>query len=154
MKKFGVKFFLRCIIGLCLLLFYHTLTVVPNGNSPNRKRHETQKRLFLISSWLWEIPISNCTRSAYSAQCSGLTEELKMILNEKNLYAVSDVLTQGDAWGRSFNTAILTKNETCSTYEFGGYQGNLIIWSSGKNGINEWGAKDDVVEVGFKLDYR
>ena len=154
MKNFGVKIIGGCIIGLCFLVFYHKLTVVPNGDGTNRKLHETQKQLFLISSWLREIPISNCTRSAYSNQCSGLTQELKMILEENNLHAVSSVLAQGDAWGRPFNAAIVTKNGTCSAHMFAGYQGNLVIWSSGENGINEWGANDDVVEVGFRLDYR
>lgn len=153
MKRCKFKHVGYLILGVCLLLVYHKLTVVPNGNGAATKLYQTKNRLLVINSWLWGIPISNLVRSTYSSRCTNLSEEVQAILIDNNLKSVSDVWIRGDAWCRPFNIVIRSTNSTFSIPIFSEYPGTLYIWSSGENGVNEWGGGDDIIETGFTLDY-
>lgn len=70
----------------------------------------------------------------------------ELIANDENLEAVSKNLSKIDAWGNQYNVEWRTNIVSIVSPMLLKNENELLIWSSGANGINEYGNGDDIYE--------
>jgi len=68
---------------------------------------------------------------------------LANLLRKRDFASVADHLMGQDGWGRSYNIDWRTNLFNRPTAMLRANENSLLIWSSGENGINEYGGGDD-----------
>ncbi len=75
-----------------------------------------------------------------------ITALMELIASDESLVAVSKKLSQVDAWGNLYNVEWRTNMVDIVSPMLQENNNELLIWSSGANGINEYGHGDDIYE--------
>lgn len=77
-----------------------------------------------------------------------------LIARDETLKPISDNLRRSDGWGRPYNVEWRTNMVGVASPMLKANQDALLIWSSGENGVNEYGNGDDIFDYGDWTIYR
>lgn len=99
---------------------------------------------------LFPMAVSPCmeiNEEGMRRKCVDFMAKILTVTNQVDLVQESsDILRQfDDPWGHKFNVIVADK---FSRKRFGRAVGDIIMWSSGPNGVNENGLGDDIVAEG------
>ena len=79
---------------------------------------------------------------------------IQLIARDETLKPISDNLRKSDGWGRPYNVEWRTNIVGVASPMLKANQDALLIWSSGENGVNEYGNGDDIFDYGDWTIYR
>lgn len=79
---------------------------------------------------------------------------IQLIARDETLKPISNNLRKSDGWGRPYNVEWRTNIVGVASPMLKANQDALLIWSSGENGVNEYGNGDDIFDYGDWTIYR
>lgn len=99
-----------------------------------------------------ELLMRDCGDSFYqltSEKPNGATTKrmLEVMLTRQLMEDIWNRISDGDGWGRAYNIAWRTSFNNTNSVMLEANTNSLLIWSSGQNGINEFGNGDDIYDA-------
>ena len=114
-------------------------------------KEETRIDLICLTAAI-ELLIRDCGDSFYQMtsdkpNIATTKKALEDMLSRQLMGDIWNRISGGDGWSRAYNIAWRSNLTNINSVMLDANTNSLLIWSSGRNGINEFGNKDDIYDA-------